>query len=188
MLTTDFRKRKRDVAVTRVLIADLVKARKACQELDLRIGVERPSQPHLWPVHKRHEAVETADDDTAASVSSATITTTTTTTSLFTPLPSTGPEKRPRLVVEQSVKYYYSNGVEAEAERDFNELDEEELQLRWEIALSDDVSSHHSSFRLDTVSAYVRERHSYCCWCGCAYESTEEMSVACPGTSKDDHD
>lgn len=36
ILATDFRKRKRDNAIQRTIIADIMKSRKACQEMDLR--------------------------------------------------------------------------------------------------------------------------------------------------------
>lgn len=40
ILATDYRKRKRDNAVQRLLIADIIKSRKACQEMDLRYELD----------------------------------------------------------------------------------------------------------------------------------------------------
>ncbi|KAI6223668.1 Coiled-coil domain-containing protein 75 [Aphelenchoides fujianensis] len=144
-LAEDFRKRKRDVALSRVLIGDIVKARKACQDLDLRAGIQKPDRPHLWPVHRRVEPSTSAVDD---------------------PLPL----KRMR-VEEVVYKHFYSNGEEAEPEDPLDELEEEELIQR-----------------LSIVDDYVRERHFYCLWCGCAYENDEELRTACPGRTKEDHD
>ena len=40
--------------------------------------------------------------------------------------------------------------------------------------------------RLAKLTAYLREKHWYCFWCKCAYES-EEME-GCPGEKEEDHD
>jgi len=42
--------------------------------------------------------------------------------------------------------------------------------------------------RLDLVLSYLRERHSYCFWCGVKYENDEEMESQCPGVNEDAHD
>ncbi|KAI6213329.1 hypothetical protein M3Y94_00137600 [Aphelenchoides besseyi] len=146
-LAQDFRKWKRNAAVTRILIADIVRARKACQDLDMRCGIEKPIQPHLWPIHRRADPAISDEIDNPTSI------------------------KRMRMVEEIVYKHFYSNGEEAEPECALDEMEEDDLV-----------------HRLSVVDGYVRERHFYCLWCGCAYESAEELLNLCPGPLKDDHD
>lgn len=42
--------------------------------------------------------------------------------------------------------------------------------------------------RLRLVLSYLRDKHTYCFWCGVKYESEEEMQSQCPGPAEDDHD
>ncbi|PPQ72345.1 hypothetical protein CVT24_002061 [Panaeolus cyanescens] len=42
--------------------------------------------------------------------------------------------------------------------------------------------------RLHLVLSYLREKHSYCFWCGVQYESRDELKSQCPGAEEDDHD
>ncbi|KAI6190142.1 Coiled-coil domain-containing protein 75 [Aphelenchoides bicaudatus] len=106
ILATDFRKRKRDNALQRQIIADIMKTRKACQEMDLRLGIERPPEQYLWPVKKvQDEGEEPATIDEL-------------------------PGKRLRLGETITWKYFYSNGIEAPAEEDLAELDETILYER----------------------------------------------------------
>jgi len=102
ILATDYRKRKRNNAVQRILIADIMKSRKACQDLDLRCGIGEPSSVHLWPVRRVRDEVEE--------------------------LPQDGFNYGKDI----KWKYIYSNGSEAPPEEDLNELDDEILLERLE--------------------------------------------------------
>ncbi|KAF5333499.1 hypothetical protein D9611_002327 [Ephemerocybe angulata] len=42
--------------------------------------------------------------------------------------------------------------------------------------------------RLQLVLSYLREKYSYCFWCGIKYENDEDMEKECPGANEDDHD
>ncbi|XP_067418772.1 G patch domain-containing protein 11 isoform X2 [Emydura macquarii macquarii] len=42
--------------------------------------------------------------------------------------------------------------------------------------------------KLQILTAYLREEHLYCIWCGTAYEESEDLSSNCPGDSAADHD
>lgn len=42
--------------------------------------------------------------------------------------------------------------------------------------------------KLDLILAYLRNQYHYCFWCGCDYNSAEELLRECPGTNEDDHD
>jgi len=41
--------------------------------------------------------------------------------------------------------------------------------------------------QLDEICDQLRGTHCYCIYCGCAYASSDELLVSCPGTSLDDH-
>ncbi|KAA1076540.1 hypothetical protein PGT21_010727 [Puccinia graminis f. sp. tritici] len=43
------------------------------------------------------------------------------------------------------------------------------------------------STRLSCTLGYLREEYFYCIWCGCQYESLEELNKECPGEEEDDH-
>uniref|UniRef100_A0A8C3DSN3 G patch domain-containing protein 11 n=1 Tax=Corvus moneduloides TaxID=1196302 RepID=A0A8C3DSN3_CORMO len=42
--------------------------------------------------------------------------------------------------------------------------------------------------KLHILTAYLREEHFYCIWCGTTYEDSEDLSSNCPGDSAADHD
>lgn len=41
--------------------------------------------------------------------------------------------------------------------------------------------------KLELINDYLRTTHLYCNWCGTKYESLEDMTTNCPGTTRDDH-
>ena len=59
------------------------------------------------------------------------------------------------------------------------ELEEEDPEL-------DEFNALEPGERLNKLVMYLRERHWYCFWCKCRYE-TGEME-GCPGTTEEDHD
>lgn len=60
-----------------------------------------------------------------------------------------------------------------------NPLDDDEDHQNW-LALD-------PSTRLSCILAYLREEYFYCIWCGCQYQSSEELANECPGEEEDDH-
>ncbi|GBB86098.1 hypothetical protein RclHR1_12550007 [Rhizophagus clarus] len=44
------------------------------------------------------------------------------------------------------------------------------------------------SEKLDHILRYLRETYYYCFWCGCEYDSVEEIDQECPGYEEEDHD
>ncbi|KAH7722385.1 G-patch domain containing protein [Aphelenchoides avenae] len=151
VLADDFRQRKRGRTVQKQVIGDILKTRKACQELDVRQGRELPEEYWFWPIY----AAKASEEPTSTTRSDP---------------------KRLRLVKSESDedderKYHYSNGKEAPPEIQFEDFDEDELIER-----------------LETITTYVRRTHFYCIWCGCAYESADELSDHCPGSTRQDHE
>lgn len=41
--------------------------------------------------------------------------------------------------------------------------------------------------KLELVNDYLRSTHCFCNWCGVKYESFEDMTTNCPGTTRNDH-
>ena len=41
--------------------------------------------------------------------------------------------------------------------------------------------------RLGLMLSYLRREYAYCFWCGCQYDSQEELSKECPGEAESDH-
>uniref|UniRef100_A0A915C6N7 G patch domain-containing protein 11 n=2 Tax=Parascaris univalens TaxID=6257 RepID=A0A915C6N7_PARUN len=142
-LLGDFRKRQRTASILKQLIGDIMKSRKACEELDSRNGFELPVDPHFWPIYK--EGIEEEQN----------------------------PSKKTRLVDEEHDNFIfkYPNGKFAPAEIQLNELHENDL-----------------IDRLDNITAYLRDKHFYCVWCGCKYESIGELSQQCPGSTRARHE
>lgn len=79
-------------------------------------------------------------------------------------------------------------------EEDYSEILEEAAQfLKLQVGLSFDHFIIDSSIskapaRLQLVLGYLRERYSYCFWCGVGYEDAENLSRNCPGMNEEDHD
>ena len=42
--------------------------------------------------------------------------------------------------------------------------------------------------QLDELLGYLRGRHCYCLYCGCSYDSAEQLAASCPGVSEQDHE
>ncbi|KAF9057750.1 hypothetical protein BJ165DRAFT_1521101 [Panaeolus papilionaceus] len=42
--------------------------------------------------------------------------------------------------------------------------------------------------RLNLVLSYLREKHSYCFWCGVQYGGSDDLRTQCPGPEESDHD
>ncbi len=52
----------------------------------------------------------------------------------------------------------------------------------------DDVESDNDiTLKLNKRLNYLRSTHFYCLYCGCQYESVEELNNQCPGENYDDH-
>ena len=41
--------------------------------------------------------------------------------------------------------------------------------------------------QLEQLLDYLRDTHYYCFWCGCAYDSRQDLDISCPGKLEDDH-
>ncbi|CAD6186692.1 unnamed protein product [Caenorhabditis auriculariae] len=74
-------------------------------------------------------------------------------------------------VSEEVEEYFYSDGSPALPEPQWFELEKDNLLER-----------------LVTITDYLRTRHSYCIWCGCQFENSDEMTSQCPGDSRSIHD
>ncbi|XP_054248291.1 G patch domain-containing protein 11 isoform X7 [Indicator indicator] len=69
--------------------------------------------------------------------------------------------------------------LEPEEEDQNNENDNEDECTSSDISVSE---------KLHILTAYLREHHFYCIWCGTTYEDAEDLSSNCPGDSAADHD
>lgn len=63
---------------------------------------------------------------------------------------------------------------DSEEEEEEDEPDDEEVQ-------------YEPHEKLELINDYLRTTHLYCNWCGVKYESLEDMTTNCPGTTRDDH-
>ncbi|KAH9816410.1 hypothetical protein DFH28DRAFT_203405 [Melampsora americana] len=68
--------------------------------------------------------------------------------------------------------------TEEEEEEEDSTLDREE-KASW-LALD-------SASRLIYTLRYLRQEYFYCIWCGCQYDSSEELDKECPGVDEDEH-
>ncbi|CAD5231906.1 unnamed protein product [Bursaphelenchus xylophilus] len=114
-LAEDFRKRKRFDVNVRSVVGDIMKSRKACQDLDLREGKSAPDMAHLWPVIR--EVVETEEFEYMT--------------------------KRTRHEqVNKEYTFKYSSGVVAPEEPDLYSLEMDDLIFRL-ATVTDYLRSHH---------------------------------------------
>ena len=42
--------------------------------------------------------------------------------------------------------------------------------------------------QLQIINEYLREQYLYCLWCGITFSDFEDMSSACPGLSREEHE
>ncbi|XP_062980342.1 G patch domain-containing protein 11 isoform X2 [Elgaria multicarinata webbii] len=68
---------------------------------------------------------------------------------------------------------------ESEKEEDAEEEEEEK---------EEEEDEHRESEELQILTAYLREEHLYCIWCGTTYEDQEDISSNCPGDTFADHE
>ncbi|XP_069488637.1 G patch domain-containing protein 11 [Ambystoma mexicanum] len=71
---------------------------------------------------------------------------------------------------------------EEEEEDDDEEVEEGEEQ---EEVAPGELSSLE---KLQVLTAYLRQQHLYCIWCGTAFEDQDDLSSNCPGDCSADHD
>ncbi|XP_044310878.1 G patch domain-containing protein 11 isoform X1 [Varanus komodoensis] len=71
--------------------------------------------------------------------------------------------------------------LRAGGEKDDDEEEEEEEE-------EDKEEEPKESEKLQILTAYLKEEHLYCIWCGTAYEDQEDMSSNCPGDTFADHE
>ncbi|KAE9550510.1 hypothetical protein FO519_006284 [Halicephalobus sp. NKZ332] len=104
-LLVDYRKRKRTTIDVKQVSGDLWKMRKACQELDIQIGLDMPSVSWFWPIYKDRTG-EIHED------------------------PMNFKNRKLEMEEEKEVKYIYANGKESLPEVRIEDLDEDELADR----------------------------------------------------------
>ncbi|GAA5988246.1 hypothetical protein JCM11641_002099 [Rhodosporidiobolus odoratus] len=71
------------------------------------------------------------------------------------------------------------SGQVVDVESEDKAQDEKEEEEEW---FAMDVQT-----RLGLTLAYLRSKYHYCLWCGCQYESGEDLVGNCPGTEEEDH-
>ncbi|NXA51707.1 GPT11 protein, partial [Nothocercus julius] len=84
-------------------------------------------------------------------------------------------DKQKDIDVPKEIWYW----IEPEEEEKKDEEEKEDECASSEISVSE---------KLRLLTAYLREEHFYCIWCGITYEDAEDLSSNCPGDSAADHD
>uniref|UniRef100_A0A1I7Y0H5 G patch domain-containing protein 11 n=1 Tax=Steinernema glaseri TaxID=37863 RepID=A0A1I7Y0H5_9BILA len=160
VLVGDFRKRKRNQDEQKILIADIMKSRKACHELDTRNERELPVEDWHWPIYRERKATEEPVPASARVPPRRNV-------------PFSDDEDDHELHGEddEEVSYVYANGKPAPREERLRDLPLDEI---------DD--------KLQRITKHLRDTHLYCVWCGHQYESEFELSDQCPGTTRGDHE
>uniref|UniRef100_A0A0N4Z4K1 DUF4187 domain-containing protein n=1 Tax=Parastrongyloides trichosuri TaxID=131310 RepID=A0A0N4Z4K1_PARTI len=65
--------------------------------------------------------------------------------------------------------------------KDDGEIDDEAFRL-------EKLHENELTEKLDSILNYLRDQHYYCTYCGCTFENVEELSVQCPGITREEHD
>uniref|UniRef100_A0A914Z1Z9 G patch domain-containing protein 11 n=1 Tax=Panagrolaimus superbus TaxID=310955 RepID=A0A914Z1Z9_9BILA len=110
ILLEEYRKRKRTNVDVRQVIGDILKMRKACQELDVQNGLDLPTVSWHWPIYKDRTG-EIHQEPTSSK------------RRFIKPMPDEKDD-------DVEIKYIYANGKEATADEKLDELDEDELSDR----------------------------------------------------------
>uniref|UniRef100_A0AC35G2K3 G patch domain-containing protein 11 n=1 Tax=Panagrolaimus sp. PS1159 TaxID=55785 RepID=A0AC35G2K3_9BILA len=110
ILLEEYRKRKRTNVDVKQVVGDILKMKKACQELDVQKGLELPTVSWHWPIYK----------DRTGEINQK---------------PTSMKRRYMNPVADDEdddleVKYIYANGKEAAADQRLEELDEDELSDR----------------------------------------------------------
>ena len=145
----------------RRVASNLNKAMKTIETLDTRAGRERSC---LWWSSAEKEETEKEQGEGGGGEPSE---------SLF----LTGGELSAVRTEEEETAVQHGQGGGGEEEGGEEEVDTE-LEL-WQT-LSD-------AEKLSVATAYLREGHFYCLYCGHQYSSAKELREECPGESEDDH-
>ncbi|BGP16211.1 hypothetical protein JCM10213v2_004209 [Rhodosporidiobolus nylandii] len=66
--------------------------------------------------------------------------------------------------------------VDLEEERGMGKDEEEEEWMAMDVQT-----------RLGLTLTYLRTKYNYCLWCGCQYDSPEDLAENCPGEAEEDH-
>jgi len=110
---SEFRTTKKLKETKKNLISDLVKLRKACQDLDVRIGKDRPEREWFWPIYKRTcEGVSDLHEDESE-------------IKLKRPKHEASDQVSPMEDAQES--FVYSNGLTAPNDVDYQSLDDERI-------------------------------------------------------------
>lgn len=156
----DYQRRMREVNRARLLHADLVKSRAACEHLDKKNG-----QTHMsvfWLTDNAAQSNAGADNNAHDEVA----------------LVNSENEEHSEGIVDisdgASDRAYEVSGDEAQDSV-------QSLKATPFVSLSD-------TEKLVVVTAYLRESYFYCQWCGTCYASLEELTEQCPGDTRDVHD
>lgn len=75
--------------------------------------------------------------------------------------------------------YWLRPEDEAQEEAEEEEKEDEDEVQGDELSLLD---------KLRILTAYLRQEHLYCIWCGTAYEDQEDLMANCPGPTSADHE
>lgn len=132
----------------RKIESTLSKARRTCQELDLRNGIE---ENVLW--------LDPFSDEVRDEV-----------------IGLDTNEKRLKGLKDADE---FENTVVSTEEEEEEDISDREEKASW-VALD-------SASRLIYTLQYLRQEYFYCIWCGCQYDSLEELNQECPGEDEDDH-
>jgi len=146
----------------RRVASNLNKAMKTIETLDTRAGRERSC---LWWSSAEKEETEKEQGEESGGEPSE-------------PLFLTGGEVSAVRTQEKVTAVQHGQGGGGEEAGGEEEEVDTELEL-WQT-LSD-------AEKLSVATAYLRESHFYCLYCGHQYSSANELRQECPGKSKDDH-
>jgi len=157
----DFQAAMSNQFAERRVASNLNKAMKTIETLDTRAGRERSC---LWWSSAEKEETKKEQGEEGGEES-------------YEPLFLTGGEVSAVRTQEEETAVQHGQGGGGEEEGGVEEVDTE-LEL-WQT-LSD-------AEKLSVATAYVREGHFYCLYCGHQYSSANELREECPGESEDDH-
>ncbi|KAJ3047188.1 hypothetical protein HK097_000153 [Rhizophlyctis rosea] len=170
----DFRHKKNQEFELNQIRRDVKNSRITCEQLDLRMGWERNE---FW-ISKPPEEVEKEEDGTEGSGGGGLGT-----------------------AVKGDVDVRGEQGEKVEYEREVMDIEDDDddsdgLEDKLVHAnVAQDRENIATPFQeleppkqLEQVTTYLRNKHFYCLWCGCAYRDADELKDLCQGPTRDDHD
>jgi len=82
-------------------------------------------------------------------------------------------------IVEPAEPWFWPERKKEPSEEEEKPVDEDEAK--------EEENQLEPVEQLELLTSYLRQVHLYCIWCGAVFDDENDLSVNCPGMTRDDH-